>query len=135
MLHRQKMAHCQLLTCSTKNKFWGINVIQKILAPFLLCSSVNSLGQNSVKPLVLIKAGSLFDAHNGRFNKSQAILVEGNRIKEVGDAASPCAIPTGTNVHNCSSIRTSLSQYQSADRDEQKGGSPMVFPSRTTGRA
>jgi hypothetical protein len=46
----------------SKSKFWGIDVIQKILAAFLLCSSVNSIGQNSVKPLVLIKAGSLFDA-------------------------------------------------------------------------
>jgi imidazolonepropionase-like amidohydrolase len=65
-----------------------MNVIQRIVAAFVLCSSVVSLGQSSVKPLVLIKAGSLFDARSGRFNKNQAILVEGDRIKEVGDAAT-----------------------------------------------
>jgi len=81
-------------------------VIQRILAAFLLCSSVISIGQNSVKPLVLIKAGSLFDARNGRFNKNQAILVEGERIKEVGDAATVVSHAAGATTIDLSSTQS-----------------------------
>src|SRR5262249_164000 len=66
----------------------GINVIHKILAAFLFCTNVISLGQTSAKPLVLVKAGRLFDARSGRFVQNQGILIEGDRIKEVGDTAT-----------------------------------------------
>jgi len=70
-------------------------VIQKILAVLLLYTSVVSWGQTPAKPPVLIKAGRLFDARGGRFLQNQAILVEGDRIKEVGDAAIVSSHATG----------------------------------------
>jgi hypothetical protein len=66
----------------------GINVIQKLVLAFLFCTNVISLGQTSAKPLVLVKAGRLFDSRSGRFVQNQGILIEGDRIKEVGDAAT-----------------------------------------------
>jgi len=37
---------------------------------------------------VLIKAGKLFDARNGRMLTNEAILVEEDRIKEISDAVT-----------------------------------------------
>lgn len=55
---------------------------------FLACLSATAWAQPSAKPLVIIKAGYLFDSRNGRMLANQAILIEGDRIKEVGSAAS-----------------------------------------------
>src|ERR1044071_6792337 len=40
--------------------------------------------QSSPREIVLIKAGRLIDVRAGRVLSDQAILIEGNRIKEVG---------------------------------------------------
>jgi imidazolonepropionase-like amidohydrolase len=61
-------------------------VICKLIAALLLCSCPIAWAQAPVKSLVLIKAGRLFDARNGRTLANQAILIEGDRIKEAGDA-------------------------------------------------
>jgi imidazolonepropionase-like amidohydrolase len=45
-------------------------------------------GQAPAQQLTLIKAGRLFDARTGQMLSNQAILVEGDRIKEVGTAAA-----------------------------------------------
>ena len=63
-------------------------MIYKLIAVLLMCSCATAWGQTPQKPLVLIKAGRLFDARNGRMLTAQAILIEGDRIKEVGDATA-----------------------------------------------
>jgi imidazolonepropionase-like amidohydrolase len=60
----------------------------KLIAVLLMCSCATAWGQTPQKPLVLIKAGRLFDARNGRMLTGQAILIEGDRIKEVGNATA-----------------------------------------------
>ena len=60
-------------------------MVYKFIAGLLICSLPMALGQGPTKPLVLIKAGRLFDARRGRMLTSQSILIEGDRIKEVGD--------------------------------------------------
>lgn len=63
-------------------------MIYKLIAVLLMCSCATAWGQTPQKPLVLIKAGRLFDARNGRMLTGQAILIEGDRIKEVGNATA-----------------------------------------------
>jgi imidazolonepropionase-like amidohydrolase len=63
-------------------------VIYKLIAVLLICSGAAAWGQSPQKPPVLIKAGHLFEARSGRMLTAQAILIEGDRIKEVGDSAT-----------------------------------------------
>ena len=63
-------------------------MIRTLITTLLLCSVVSAWAQSTAKSVVLIKAGKFFDARNGRMLANQAILIEGDRIKEVGDAAS-----------------------------------------------
>jgi imidazolonepropionase-like amidohydrolase len=62
-------------------------VIHKLVAALVLCSGALAWSQASTKPIVLIKAGRLFDARSGRMLTGQSILIEGDRIKEVGAAS------------------------------------------------
>jgi len=62
-------------------------VIHKLITMLLVCSCATTWGQAPAKAPVLIKAGKLFDARNGRMLTKQAILIEGDRIKEVGDSS------------------------------------------------
>jgi imidazolonepropionase-like amidohydrolase len=55
------------------------------------------LGQSAPKEIVLIKAGRLIDVKSGRVLTDQAILIEGDRIKQVGPAQS-LQVPTGARV-------------------------------------
>ncbi len=57
-----------------------------------------------MKSPVLIKAGKLFDARNGRMLANQAILIEGDRIKEVGDSAVIAGHAPGAKVIDLSSV-------------------------------
>lgn len=63
-------------------------MFRRMLVVALLCVSTFVLSQTTTKPLTLIKAGRLFDARAGRILNNQAILIEGDRIKEVGDLGS-----------------------------------------------
>jgi imidazolonepropionase-like amidohydrolase len=78
-------------------------VIHKLIALLLVCSSVAAWGQASVKSPVLVQAGKLFDARNGRMLVNQAILIEGDRIKEVGDSAVLAGHAPGARVIDLSS--------------------------------
>jgi Imidazolonepropionase and related amidohydrolases len=49
------------------------------------------LAQTPAKEIVLIKAGRLIDVREGRVLTDQAILIEGDRIKEVGSAQTVAA--------------------------------------------
>ncbi len=57
----------------------------RLIAVLLLSTGVIALGQEPTRPLVLLKAGKLFDARSGQMMTNQAILIEGERIKEVGE--------------------------------------------------
>ena len=60
-------------------------VIAAICAVSLASMFAVAQAQNSTQPLVLIKAGHLFESRSGRLLANQGILIEKNRIKEVGD--------------------------------------------------
>src|SRR5215469_11515575 len=62
-------------------------MVRKLIAALLVSSCVYAWAQAPAAPLVLIKAGKLFDARNGRMLTNQAILVEAHRIKEIGETA------------------------------------------------
>lgn len=69
-------------------------VIRK-LASVLICSCGLLFAQAPSKPLVLIKASRLFDARSGRTFSNQAVLIEGERIKEVGDTRTVAGHASG----------------------------------------
>jgi len=62
-------------------------LIQRIVGLAFLCLCT-ALAQPSFQRLILVKAGRVLDARAGRLLLNQAILIEGDRIKEVGDAAT-----------------------------------------------
>ena len=62
--------------------------MHRLIRVFLVCLCATALGQPPAKSVVVIKAGKLFDARNGRVLANQAILIEGDRIKEVGDSTT-----------------------------------------------
>src|SRR5450631_919791 len=97
---RRPMAHCLPVYGSTTERprriAWGNNMMHKavnhstavmlLLLPLAIQSAVPSAPQAA--PVVLIKAGRLIDVNTGQLLRDQAILVEGERIKEVGSAAA-----------------------------------------------
>ena len=62
-------------------------MIRTLTVVSILLSTI-AWGQAPAQQLTLIKAGRLFDARTGQMLSNQAILVEGDRIKEVGTAAA-----------------------------------------------
>jgi imidazolonepropionase-like amidohydrolase len=62
-------------------------LIRTLTVMSILLSTI-AWGQAPAQQLTLIKAGRLFDARTGQMLSNQAILVEGDRIKEVGTAAA-----------------------------------------------
>lgn len=79
-------------------------MIQKIVTVLVLISSAVLWGQAASKPSVLIKTGMFFEARTGRMLSNQAILIEGDRIKEVGDSSTIVKhAPTETRVIDLSS--------------------------------
>ena len=73
--------------------------MRKILLLLLLCALVPHVttGQSPQKETVLIKAGKLIDVRAGRVLTDQAILIEGDRIKQVGAYGSVQA-PSGARM-------------------------------------
>jgi imidazolonepropionase-like amidohydrolase len=61
--------------------------ISVLLAVLLSVCGLSSRAQSPAKEILLIKAGKLIDVRGGRVLENQAILIEGDRIKEVGAAA------------------------------------------------
>ena len=73
---------------------------KRILASFValaLCF-LTALAQSGSREIVLIRAGKLIDVRGGRVLTDQAILIEGDRIKEVGPAASVASHAQGARV-------------------------------------
>lgn len=73
-------------------------MIHKIITAVLICSCATAWGQAPAKSPVLIKAGKLFDARSGHMLANQAILIEGDRIKEVGNSATVAGHAPGARV-------------------------------------
>src|SRR5512146_1263978 len=65
----------------------------------LLCLTLLSLAvaAQTAPPVTVIRAGALFDGRSDQLRANQVIVVRGNRIESVGDAAS-AQIPAGANV-------------------------------------
>src|SRR5437762_3432376 len=61
------------------------------LSIFMILMSIVS-AQSPAKEVLIIRAGKLLDVRNGRMLSDQAILIEGERIKEVGPFAQISAI-------------------------------------------
>jgi imidazolonepropionase-like amidohydrolase len=61
-------------------------ILTLISSLILICGSM--LAQSPAKQIILIKAGRLIDVRAGRVLTDQAILIEGDRIKEVGPSAT-----------------------------------------------
>src|SRR6185369_7645837 len=61
-------------------------LVTLVLSFILICGSL--LAQSPPKQIILIKAGRLIDVRAGRVLTDQAILIEGDRIKEVGPSAT-----------------------------------------------
>jgi imidazolonepropionase-like amidohydrolase len=80
-------------------------MIKRRVALFLLLAlcAPSTLAQSGSKEVVLIKAGKLIDVRAGRTLTDQAILIEGDRIKEVGPSASIVARAPGARVIDLSS--------------------------------
>lgn len=74
-----------------------------IAAVFLTSTFLAAQTQNTTIPLVLIKAGHLFESHSGRLLPNQGILIEKDRIKEVGEFATVQAHAAGARVVDLSS--------------------------------
>ncbi len=73
-------------------------MIRKALIILLISTVGAAWGQAPAKPLVLIKAGHLFDAPSGRVLTGQAILIKGDRIVEVGNAAEIAGHAPGARI-------------------------------------
>jgi imidazolonepropionase-like amidohydrolase len=59
--------------------------------------------QAPAKQLTIIKAGRLFDARSGQMLSNQAILIEGDRIKEVGEPSAVSSHAAGARTIDLSS--------------------------------
>ena len=80
-----------------KKSMQGIAAV--LMVALALSFQTQTVATAQAKETVLIKAGQLVDVKNGRVLANQAILVEGDRIKEVGDAATVAGrAPAGTRV-------------------------------------
>lgn len=78
-------------------------VVAAICAVFLAPILALAQAQNTTAPRVLIKAGHLFEAHSGRLLSNQGILIEKDRIKEVGEFATVQAHAAGARLIDLSS--------------------------------
>ena len=76
-------------------------MIRKLITVLLLCCGLS--WAQAKAPAVVVKAGKLFDARSGRMLSNQAVLIEGEHIKEVGDAAAVLAHAQGARVIDLSS--------------------------------
>src|SRR5438128_1099647 len=80
-------------------RFFGGFEMQKTFATLLalILLPATFLSQSPAKEIVLVKAGRLIDVRAGRVLTDQAILIEGDRIRQVGPAQS-VQVPAGVRV-------------------------------------
>jgi imidazolonepropionase-like amidohydrolase len=92
-----------LLDSSSRDKFQEKILIRRTLAIVSLLVCTLAWSQAPTPRLTLIKAGRLFDARSGQMLSNQAILIEGDRIKEVGNASMVAAHAATARVVDLSS--------------------------------
>jgi imidazolonepropionase-like amidohydrolase len=63
-------------------------LLRKTLVVVSVLLGTLAWSQAPAKQLTIIKAGRLFDARSGQMLSNRALLIEGDRIKEVGDASA-----------------------------------------------
>jgi len=73
----------------------GIHKLFLLLAVMLLSLCTGSAQQQSGTPITLVKAGRLLDPRTGNVISPAAVLIDGERIKQVGNA-SQISAPPGT---------------------------------------
>jgi imidazolonepropionase-like amidohydrolase len=66
-------------------------VHRRLVAALLSFCAVAAWSQTAPKSRVLLRAGRLFDARSGHLLANQALLIEGDRITEAGDATTVAA--------------------------------------------
>jgi len=72
--------------------------MKKIALPLsVLFLTLASAAQSAAPPITIIRAGTLIDGKSDSARHDQVIVIRGNRIESVGDAAS-AKIPSGANV-------------------------------------
>src|SRR5215470_14222427 len=71
-------------------------IMRRLLAILFVISAV-ATAQTTADKLTVIKAGSLLDVKSGDIRHNQIIVIRGNKIESVSDAASSRA-PAGANV-------------------------------------
>ena len=65
--------------------FWGV--------PILLCSTLFLFGQNASSKTIALRCGNLFDGRGDSLRKNVVVVIEGEKIKELANAA-----PAGSQV-------------------------------------
>lgn len=78
---------CKRSTANSRMIFRSLFTIHYLLFTILCVFPLDSVAQTPSK-VVLIKAGRIVDVRTGRLLADQAIIIEGERIKEVGPAAT-----------------------------------------------
>jgi len=68
-----------------------------VLLIVALTSAAQLEAESPAAPLTLVKAGRLLDPRTGRVLAPAAVLIEGDKIKQVG-ASSQIAVPAGANI-------------------------------------
>jgi imidazolonepropionase-like amidohydrolase len=78
-------------------------LLRKIPAVVSICLCTLAWPQTAAKQFTLVRAGALFDARTGQMLRNQGILIEGDRIKEVGDASAVTSHAAGARTIDLSS--------------------------------
>jgi imidazolonepropionase-like amidohydrolase len=78
-------------------------LLRKSLAVVSMCLCTLAWPQTAAKQLTLVRAGALFDPRTGQMLRNQGILIEGDRIKEVGDASAVASHAAGARTIDLSS--------------------------------
>lgn len=73
----------------------------KAILMFLILLLTPALWSQSARSITAVRAGRMFDSSTGELRQNQIILIEGDRIKAVGDA-STLPIPSGAQVFDLS---------------------------------
>src|ERR1041384_1711635 len=95
-----ELKHCPAKAGTLNTCYWRIQHEKGIRSFSYAClDSISFTAQSPSKDIILIKAGRLIDVRNGKPLTDQAILIEGDRIKEVGPSQAVSShAPAGARV-------------------------------------
>ena len=78
------------------------NLPYVLFLAFTLSAIAQERANPNVQPVTVIRAGTLIDGKSDRPRRDQVIVIRGNRIESVSDAAS-AKTPAGATVLTCRS--------------------------------